>query len=136
VATFVAGVVTAVLGKVVAEWWTDRWREKRQRSAADKKFAQVVVAMPMLLQEMSADVRDKSLVRVLVPLPNSHIGFNYRRHTSGTTRRRIQTWPARSPCSSFGYIHVESGGDFQIDRMTEEFVTLLVERLPQLLPSA
>jgi hypothetical protein len=137
VAGLVTGLVIAVLGKVVADWWTDRRHAKEQRSAAAEKFDQVVAAMPALLQEMSADVRNNSLIRVFVALPSPHVAFNYPTKHGEYYEKAHEDLPGKiAMLENLGYVYVERGGDFPIYRMTEEFVALLTERLPQSLPSA
>jgi hypothetical protein len=64
--TFISGI----LAKVVADWWTDSRRDRKERATTNERFTRIEAAMPALLQEIRADLSESSLVREFVVLPS------------------------------------------------------------------
>ena len=128
--TFASGILT----KVLADWWTDSRRGRKERATTNERFTRIEVAMPAFLQEIRADLSESSLVREFVVLPSSGNVFNS--ESSGNvfnsdTKRFVYHEEAHADLggkiamlTNSGYIsNVAAAGRHPIYRMTEEVGT-------------
>jgi len=72
---FVFGIMAAVLGNYLSEWWSDNRKSKSDQKKRKKELNSLITSMPDLIKEMREDFNSTSK-REFIVLPSKGVLYN------------------------------------------------------------